>query len=200
MSDRNAGALWSKLDQRGWKMTRKNNVIRLVRSRTAPRASRKGGARGTAADVVAKFRRVTNSTRRHFQWIEKETGISGALVSALWELHQAPGMRVSELAQALAVHQSTASNLVDKLQERGLIERDRSTDDQRVVRLHLTRQGENIIRRAPQPAGGLLREALHKLPASTLQNLDRLLAQLMEQLDGINARSAAGAVSGKVSG
>jgi len=83
----------------------------------------------------------------------------------------------------MAVHQSTASNLMDKLQQKGLIERDRSSDDQRVVRLYLTKQGDTLVKRAPNPARGLLQEALNKLPPATLQTLNRGLAQLMQELN-----------------
>jgi DNA-binding MarR family transcriptional regulator len=163
-------------------MSSKNNVLRL-RPKSASRKQRKDAARGPALEALTKFRWIINSTRRHFKWIEQQTGISGALVAALWEIHQSPGLRVSDLAEAMAVHQSTASNLMDKLQQKGLIERDRSSDDQRVVRLYLTRQGDTLVKRAPNPARGLLQEALNKLPPATLQTLNRGLAQLMQELN-----------------
>jgi len=130
-----------------------------------------------------KFRLVINSNKRHFKWVEQQTGISGTLVWVLREVGVSPGLRVSELAETMAIHQSTASNLLDKLQERGLIERDRSTDDQRVVRVFLTRSGEALVRRVPQSTRGLMQEALLKLPSASLHSLNRLLEQLLQEMN-----------------
>ncbi len=171
-------------------MSRRNNVLALVKPKHT--ASRKaGGARsnGLALDVLMKFRLVINSNKRHFKWVEQQTGISGALVWVLREVGVSPGLRVSELAETMAIHQSTASNLLDKLQERGLIERDRSTDDQRVVRVFLTRSGEALVRRVPQSTRGLMQEALLKLPSASLHSLNRLLEQLLQEMNPVDQKS-----------
>ena len=163
-------------------MSRKNNVLPLISPRGSARKPIRRSPSGPAIDALMKFRLVINATKRHYKWIEHQTGINGALVWAMWELNVSPGLRVSELADTMAIHQSTASNLLDKLEEKGLIERDRSTDDQRVVRLFLTRAGQQMIRRVPQPARGLLQEALFRIPATSLITLNRALDQLLEEM------------------
>ena len=163
-------------------MSQRNNVLRLEKPRGSVRKPRTTAASASVLNTLAKFRLVINSTKRHYKWIEQQTGVNGALVWALWELNQSPGLKVSEIADAMAIHQSTASNLLDKLQEKGLVKRDRSTDDQRVVRLFLTRTGKALITRVPQPARGLLQEALFKLPPESLQTLNHLLDQLLREM------------------
>ena len=162
---------------------KKNNVLQLKAAPEAARSARRELVASPAAEALAKFRQVINFNKRHFRQVEKLTGISGTLVWVLAILRQSPGLRVSELAEIMAIHQSTTSNLLDKLQSRNLIERDRSTDDQRVVRLYLTRSGEALVKRVPQPAHGLLQEALHKLPSPALQGLNRLLDQLLQAMN-----------------
>lgn len=169
-------------------MSQRNNVLRLEKTRGGIRRPRSASSLGLALETLTKFRLVINSTKRHYKWIEQQTGVNGALVWALWELHQTPGLKVSEIADTLAIHQSTASNLLDKLEEKGLVKRDRSTDDQRVVRLYLTRAGKTLIARVPQPARGLLQEALIKLPSESLRTLDHLLDQLLREMGNGNAR------------
>jgi len=171
-------------------MSRRNNVLPLVKPKGAARNGRRIPSGGPSVDVLMKFRLVINSNKRHFKWVEQQTGISGTLVWVLWELSQSPGIRVSELAETMAIHQSTASNLLDKLQEKGLIERDRSTDDQRVVRLYLTRSGESLIKRVPQPARGLLQEALFRLQPVSLHALNRLLDQLLQEMNPVDLKSS----------
>lgn len=131
-----------------------------------------------ALSVLEEFRVIFKSVRRHFHWVESQTGVSGAQLWVLAQVSNEPGIRVTELARALAIHQSTASNLVERLESTKLIERRRSDEDQRVVRLHLTPAGKRLVKRAPGPAEGVLPDALKKLPPAELQALKRQLVRL----------------------
>lgn len=149
--------------------------------RNKVKASRKGDRR-LALTVLMKFRLIVNSAKRHFRWVEKQCGINGAQLWALWEINQAPGLRVSELATAMAMHQSTVSNLIDKLARSMLITRRRASADQRVVTLLLTESGRRLLRRAPKPARGRLPEALFGLSNAAIAALDELLELVLDKM------------------
>ncbi|PWT70362.1 MAG: MarR family transcriptional regulator, partial [Proteobacteria bacterium] len=136
--------------------------------------------RGAALDVLKKFRQVFRAAKLHFGTIEKLVGVSGAQLWAMSELNQHPGMRVTDLAEAMALHQSTVSNLLDKLMRRRLIRRERGDADGRVVRLYLTAAGQKLVRGAPAPARGVLPDALEHLPPAALTGLGRHLDKLLE--------------------
>ncbi|MHB1233487.1 MAG: MarR family winged helix-turn-helix transcriptional regulator [Burkholderiales bacterium] len=121
--------------------------------------------------------------QKHSHWVETQCGVSGAQLWAMWELLISPGLKVSELSQAMSIHPSTASNLLDKLEKRGLVKRERKGPDQRVVRLFLTTEGLEIINRAPRPAQGVLTDTLCRLPDDTVQDLQRCLAQLVSRIN-----------------
>lgn len=135
-----------------------------------------------AREALKKFRIVFSSVKKHFEDIEARCGVSGAQLWALWEIYRAPGLRVSELANVLLIHQSTASNLLLKLEEKMLIRRERGSSDQRVVRLHLTEKGNDIIARAPKPMIGLLPDALQRLPDDVLDNLLECMNELVSMM------------------
>lgn len=145
----------------------------------------------TALAVLELFRLIFRSAKKHFQWVRERTGVSGAQLWALAELQRNPGMRVTELARALAVHQTTASNLIERLVRDKLITRERSETDQRVVRLKLTRKGGGVLSRAPLPLEGVLPDALANLSIGELDELhgrlDRL-ARLMKVRDAAGRR------------
>jgi len=140
-------------------------------------------------DVLMQFRLVINSAKRHYAWIEKQCGVSGAQMWALWELNESPGMRASDLAAAMAIHQSTISNLLDKLESEGYIRRDRSADDRRIVTLSLTKSGAALVNRAPQPACGILPDALRRMDPKVLQALGGHLAQLLGEMNSLDRKS-----------
>jgi len=158
----------------------------MASEETAPPAVAGGG--GEEPDlpavraVLQAMRVVFRSIQAHSRWVEKRCGVSAAQLWALWEIHVSPGLRVSELAKVLAIHQSTASNLLDKLEDKGLVRRERGGPDQRVVRLYLTEQGRDLVARAPRPAQGALIDALGCLPGETLAALGEGLEALLLEM------------------
>lgn len=134
-------------------------------------------------DVLMLFRVVFRSVQKHSAWVEKQCQVSGAQLWVMWELLVSPGLKVGDLSRAMTIHQSTASNLVDKLEKRGLLRRERGGPDQRVVRLYLTPAGLEVVNRAPRPAQGVLMEALNSLPDEVLEGLDKHLTKLVGVLD-----------------
>jgi len=158
------------------------------RTSTVASVKRKSPKRGrpaqreAALEVLKKFRQVFRAAKLHFSAVEKRAGVTGAQLWALCELDEQPGVRVTDLAAAMALHQSTVSNLIDKLLRKRLIRRDRGDIDGRVVRLYLTSAGERVVRSAPQPARGVLPDALEHLPPTTLRGLDQQLTNLLRRM------------------
>jgi DNA-binding MarR family transcriptional regulator len=143
-----------------------------------------------ATEALRQFRVIFGAVRQHFQDVEKACGVSGAQIWAMAALRDQPGLKVSELAQALTIHTSTASNLLDKIEKAGFIRRERSRDDQRVVRLYLTESGATALEKAPQPLTGLLTHALDQLSDAALKRLNEDLAALIAHMGAVNERDA----------
>ena len=135
-----------------------------------------------AAEVLGRFREVFRAAKLHFAAVQKIAGVSGAQLWALSEINAQPGLRVSDLTQKMSLHQSTVSNLVEKLNSAGLLRRVRGDGDNRVVRLQLTSAGKKLLARAPNPARGVLPDALDKLDRRSLKKLSSALERLVEQM------------------
>lgn len=132
--------------------------------------------------VLKKFRIIFGSVRQHFRDVEETCGVTGSQLWILQEVAKTSGIGVSELAERLSIHQSTGSQLVEKLVIRGLIIKERSKEDQRRVGLCLTDEASKILKKAPGPAEGILPEALQALPESTLLALENSLIEVIGQL------------------
>ena len=153
--------------------------------------SARQGADDLSIAVLKSFRIIYGSVRQHFRDVRQTTGISG---SQLWILHEVMGaadIGVSELAAKLAIHQSTCSQLVDKLVRAGLMKKVRLSDDQRRVGLSVTVQGKRILKSAPGPAEGLLPEAIAELSPAARRGLQRGLLQIIAALDLTDEAAAA---------
>jgi len=161
-------------------MTKKGGL-----SRPAGGAASAGGAddAGTPeARVLRRFRLVFNAVKTHFQQVEKKAGIGGAQLWALSVVRANPDIGVKRLAQAMDIHQTTASNLVKSLAAMELLVIERNGPDRRAVQLRISASAGRVLRRAPGPFAGVLPEALGRLDPETLERLDRDLGSLLSEL------------------
>jgi DNA-binding MarR family transcriptional regulator len=133
-------------------------------------------------EVLKQFRQIFKAVQQHSQWVEMHCGVTSAQLWALWELSKNPGLKVTELAKVMSIHHSTASNMVDKLDKKGFIIRERVSQDRRVVTVTLTQDGIELLSQVPSPPQGILQYALFELPENVLKplatNLDALVKEM----------------------
>lgn len=153
----------------------------------APRAAAERDRR--LADVLRQFRVLFKSSQRHSRWLETTYGLSPAQLWALSEVALDPALRVVDLARRMSLHASTTSNLLDKLERKGLLSRARDRQDQRVVRLHLSAAGRRTLKAAREVPSALLPDALARLPDDVLADLQSAMARLLEHLAFKDERS-----------
>lgn len=127
------------------------------------------------------LRRLVRALRLSSSAVERRTGISGAQLFVLAELGADPGQALGELVERTLTRQSTVSGVVAALVERGLVRRERSPRDRRLVLLSPTPAGRALLRTAPRTAQGALVEGLARLP----------LRQRKALADGLDAWLAA---------
>lgn len=131
-------------------------------------------------NVTQQLRVLFKIVQSHSKTVEKACGLSGAKLWMLYEIGTCPGIKVSQLAEALSIHRSTCSNMLDKLEEKELIIRDRSRSDQRTVHIFITELGESILKKAPSPKSGKLNDSLQQLSPQQLTNLESSLQDLLD--------------------
>lgn len=148
-----------------------------------------GRARGSRTNrdllelrTLRTFRVVFGSARRYDASVREASGIPGSLLWALSAIAAGERMNVGRLSASMALHQTTASNMVNALLSRGLIDRTRSREDRRVALLSVTAKGRRVLRRAPRPHAGLLRDGLTRLNANRLAELQDGLAGLVAEM------------------
>lgn len=132
--------------------------------------------------IIKQLRVVFRAVQAHSKTVERQCGLSSAKLWMLWELFAHPGLKVSELAKSLTIHPSTCSNMLDQLEDKNLVRRDRSKIDQRAVHLYLTDEGTKLLATAPRPARGTLSEALDRLGDDHLLHLEEGLYKLIEAM------------------
>ena len=134
-------------------------------------------------NALKKFRLIYGAVKSHFKEIEKLCGVSSSQLWILKIVRDHPGIGVTDVAKKLAIHQTTASILVEKLAKKNLIQKTRSLEDQRRIVLFVDAKGVEILSRAPDAVEGLLPHALSNLSESSLNQLDHDLELIIKQFD-----------------
>lgn len=137
----------------------------------------------SAAQVLRHFRSVFNAVKTHFQQVEKRAGIGGAQVWALSTIQAQSGIGMNDLASALDIHQTTASNLVRSLLKLELVKVEKKGSDKRAVQLYILPAGRALLKKVPGPFSGVLPKALAELDPKTLLRLEQDLSQLLALLN-----------------
>jgi DNA-binding MarR family transcriptional regulator len=79
------------------------------------------------------------------------------------------------LAQRLVSRAPDITRILDKLEQRGLVVRDRPSDNRRVVRIGITETGMALLHTIAEPLRQCHRRQLGHLPAADLERLGTLL-------------------------
>jgi DNA-binding MarR family transcriptional regulator len=98
-------------------------------------------------------------------------------------------LRVGDLAASLAVDETTATRLADRLERIGVAERRRTEDDRRATTVALTRAGERLQGEIDARRQEVFAEVLEALEPDERSELVRLTAKATAALrEGIGTR------------
>jgi MarR family transcriptional regulator, organic hydroperoxide resistance regulator len=114
-------------------------------------ARRNGNPRldGSILTFLQVIWRLEHAVERASKRMEDTIGISGPQRFALRLLGHRPGLGAGELAQAMHLHPSTVTGMIQRLEVRGYVKRVAHPTDGRRMHLHLTPAGARVTRARP---------------------------------------------------
>lgn len=105
-------------------------------------------------------------------------GITYAGWRLLFCLWSAGPLQTSELARLLAITAPTVSSTMKTLEARGLLERDRTSEDRRAVTVRITPAGDAVVVDAFAAMHARARRWMEGIPAADLRAFARVLATI----------------------
>src|SRR5512145_2733669 len=93
------------------------------------------------------------------------------------------GIRPSEVAAQLGVSRAAATTFIQRLEAKVMVETTPDPDDDRGVRVTLTRRGLEVLLRAGQLERRLAARAIEGLPASSILRAVHLLGEYVERVE-----------------
>ena len=101
--------------------------------------------------VLIALRRVIRATDLHSRNLIKTTGLTAPQLLLLQAIRAQGEVSISKLANEISLSQATVTNIIDRLENRGYVIREKSNLDKRKVHLHLTDKGNLVVKDAPVP-------------------------------------------------
>jgi DNA-binding MarR family transcriptional regulator len=101
--------------------------------------------------VLVALRRVIRATDLHSKHLAKTTGLTAPQILLLQAIRDNDNVTIGELANDISLSQATVTTILDRLEKRKLVCRERSTTDKRKVHTYLTDLGIEILKDAPMP-------------------------------------------------
>ena len=139
---------------------------------------------GLMKDLAWQISETSHALRRFFNRRVAELGVTRAQWRVIALLGHHPGMKQVELADRLDVEPISACRIVDRLEEAGLVERQRDPADRRAWRLSLTAKAEPIRERLRALADEMSLEAFAGLSKDELEAMRDTLARVRDNIAG----------------
>src|SRR3989475_6425830 len=109
----------------------------------------------------------------------KAAGLTGAQYNVLRILRGAEpeGLACKGIGDRMISHDPDMTRLLDRMEKRGLITRERQTDDRRVVKTRITPQGLSLLKTLDQPVRDLHKRQFRHMSAARLKIFFDLLEE-----------------------
>lgn len=111
---------------------------------------------------------------------------------ALLTVREQPGVDQRTLARLIALDTSTTAGVVDRLEARGLLERQLSPQDRRVRLLYITPSGIDLLRQAEPAVARTQALILAPLSAAQQRTFRQLLQRLVDENNGFSRAPSEG--------
>lgn len=133
--------------------------------------------------ILQSLRRMSRAVDLHSRRLAQACNLTGPQLVCLLEVAAHGPIPVARLAREVYLSPSTVVGILDRLEAKGYVQRERSREDRRVVVISITEAGRAIAARAPSPLHDRLAEGLRRLnkaeQATIAESLERIV-ELME--------------------
>jgi DNA-binding MarR family transcriptional regulator len=125
--------------------------------------------------LMTESRRLTKGLARQF-------GLTGPQLSVLKLLESLGDLSLSSLSDRIKAQNSTVTGIIDRMEREGLVRRERSESDRRVVLIRLTPKGRHIAEGIEVEPLEMFRHALAALPRKDREELLRILSVFQKRV------------------
>ncbi len=132
--------------------------------------------------LLKAVRRIARAFDIQSRRIDRAVGLTLPQLVVLTSVGEMGEVTSRAIAAEADLSAPTAVGILDKLEEKGLVERYRSLRDRRIVHVRLTDRGRSRLAAAPEPLGAGFTGRFRALPSAERRAILAALAELGELL------------------
>jgi DNA-binding MarR family transcriptional regulator len=133
--------------------------------------------------ILQSLRRIIRAVEIHSRKLGQSHRITGPQLGCLLAIREAGPVTTTWLAHHVYLSPSTVVGIVDRLEEKDLIVRQRSRSDRRQVQIGITEKGEELAASAPSLLQDTLADALKKLPEPEQVSITLSLEKVVDLME-----------------
>jgi len=136
-----------------------------------------------AADILQSLRRIIRSIDQHNKRLSKEYTMTIPQLVCLRQMAKEGEITTGNLAKVVFLSQATVTGILDRLEGKGLITRERSRKDRRQVFVGLTEAGHKLTEEMPWPLQERFARSLASLSDQEQEQFDSMLKKLVLMME-----------------
>lgn len=140
-------------------------------------------AKDFTREIIFSIRRLIQAKELYTKELNKKYQVSASQLNCLLALHENGPLPPSQIAKHIMVNSSTVTGIIDRLEEKVLVERKRISVDRRVITIQLTELGRKLVENAPPPIQQRVLDGLKNLPSQDKEQIVHSLQMLTDMLD-----------------
>ncbi|MGF1682365.1 MarR family transcriptional regulator [Photobacterium makurazakiensis] len=102
-------------------------------------------------EVLIALRQIIRAIDLHSRKLNKVAGLTGPQLVLMRAIRDSGEVTIRQLSNNTNMSQATATTILDRLEKRQLVVRERSKLDKRKVHAYLTEEGKEVLAKAPPP-------------------------------------------------
>ena len=127
-------------------------------------------------------------SRRITKELARAVLLTGPQLTVLKMLEGVGDLSLSELSERIRAQNSTVTGIIDRMEREGLVLRERSNEDRRVINITLTEKGSRIAREVSVEPMEVLRASLESLSVTDMRELMKILTKIARRVQAIVKR------------
>lgn len=132
--------------------------------------------------IVETIIYLYTESRRLTKQAARELGLTGPQLTVIKLLETFGDLSLSSLSERIRAQNSTVTGIIDRMEREGLVSRERSTSDRRVVYIRLTPKGADLAKSIAVEPMEIMRGVLGALNREDSRDLLRILGKLQKRV------------------
>ena len=138
------------------------------------------------SNIFSNLRKIINTVDLYESKLKEKIGLNASQLSCLLVLDSEGSLQLSRLSKKVSLSPSMITSIVDQLEKKELVIRNRLSTDRRVILIELTEKGKEVVKTAPPSFQEQLVKSLNYLKEeekhSIFENLSRLLSIIVSEV------------------